>query len=111
SPIQGAWVRNPLWFQGFDAAGPPHEGEAPLAFLLGFPSEAEHWAGLFPRFWVSDTLFYSDQLACFRQAAGSSLPVAFLTKYLDALTNIGFPKQTTVFSKALGHVLSLSLSC
>ncbi|CAL8993380.1 unnamed protein product [Prunus brigantina] len=71
----------------------------------------EHWVGLFPRFWVSDTLFYSDQLACFRQAAGSSLPVAFLTKYLDALTNIGFPKQTTVFCKALGHVLSLSLSC
>ncbi|CAL2265590.1 unnamed protein product [Prunus armeniaca] len=62
----------------------------------------EHDAMLFIRLWAGLVGFY--------QATGSSLPVAFLTRYLDALTNIGFPKQTTVFSKALSHVLSLMLA-
>ncbi|KAI5342330.1 hypothetical protein L3X38_010205 [Prunus dulcis] len=40
----------------------------------------ECWAGLFPRPWVGVILLFSDWLACFRQAAGSSLPVAFFNK-------------------------------
>ncbi|CAL9024176.1 unnamed protein product [Prunus brigantina] len=34
--IQGAWVRNPLWFQWFDAAGLSHRGESATCFPYGF---------------------------------------------------------------------------
>ncbi|CAL9028623.1 unnamed protein product [Prunus brigantina] len=34
--IQEAWVRNPLWFQWFDAAGLSHGGESATCFPYGF---------------------------------------------------------------------------
>ncbi|CAL8161017.1 unnamed protein product [Prunus armeniaca] len=34
--IQGAWVRNPLWFQRFDAAGLSHRGEGATCFPYVF---------------------------------------------------------------------------
>ncbi|CAL2255235.1 unnamed protein product [Prunus armeniaca] len=83
-----AWVRSPLGFQGFDAAGLLHKGEAPPTFFPGFPMDAnrgkgeltnrfvqrnfrqrlntmldifvEYQAGLFLRFWVSGNLFFDD---------------------------------------------------
>ncbi|CAL2263430.1 unnamed protein product [Prunus armeniaca] len=38
--IQGAWVRNPLWFQWFDAAGLSYRGEGATCFPYVF-SKAE----------------------------------------------------------------------
>ncbi|CAL8993737.1 unnamed protein product [Prunus brigantina] len=40
--IQGAWVRNLLWFQWFDAAGLSHRGESATCFPYGLFQDRAH---------------------------------------------------------------------